>query len=94
MVSSREKLFQGATRVGEDFSRCTPTTASKTAYRCVGSYTLARGTIQFSGTIGAEVNPNRLRFVGGTGAYKDARGAVIADYNEAGTKAKETLTFT
>jgi hypothetical protein len=30
---------------------------------------------------------------GGTGDYKDARGTVLTEYNKAGTKAQETLTF-
>jgi hypothetical protein len=91
VVSSKEKLTQGTTRVGEDSSRCTP--ASKTTVRCVGSYTLTHGTLQFSGTIPRSGETNRLSVTGGTGVYKNARGTVVTEYNKAGTKAKETITF-
>jgi hypothetical protein len=30
---------------------------------------------------------------GGSGAYKSARGTVLTEYNKAGTRAKETLSF-
>ena len=89
--SSKEKLYQGTTKVGEDRSRCTET--SKTAVHCVGSYTLKHGTIQFSGTISNASDTNRLTITGGTGTYKGVRGTVLTEYNNAGTKAKETLTF-
>jgi hypothetical protein len=91
VISSKEKLFQGTTKVGEDSSRCTET--SSTATHCVGSYTLKHGTIQFSGTISNASDTNRLTITGGTGTYKGARGTVLTEYNKAGTKAKETLTF-
>jgi hypothetical protein len=91
VFSSKEKLFQGTTKAGEDSSRCTKT--SETAVRCTGSYTLTHGTIQFSGTISNASNTNRLTITGGTGSYKGARGTVLTEYNKAGTKAKETLTF-
>ena len=92
VFSSKERLFQGTTKVGEDSSRCTET--SSTATHCVGSYTLTHGTIQFSGTISNASDTNRLKITGGTGTYKGARGTVLTEYNKAGTKAKETLTFT
>jgi hypothetical protein len=92
VFSSKERLFQGTTKVGEDSSRCTET--SSTATRCVGSYTLKHGTIQFSGTISNASDTNRLKITGGTGTYKGAHGTVLTEYNKAGTKAKETLTFT
>jgi Dirigent-like protein len=91
VVSSKEKLTQGTTAIGEDFSRCAP--ASKTTVRCVGSYTLTRGTLQISGTIPASGDVNHLAVVGGTGAYRSAHGTVVTEYNKAGTKAKETITF-
>lgn len=91
VVSSKEKLSQGSTAVGEDSSRCTP--ASKTTVRCVGSYTLTHGTLQFSGTIPRSGETNRLSITGGSGAYKNARGTVLTEYNKPGTKAKETITF-
>jgi hypothetical protein len=90
--SSKEKLFQGTAKVGEDSSRCTET--SQTATHCVGSYTLKHGTIQFSGTISNASETNRLKITGGTGTYKGVAGTVLTEYNKAGTKAKETLTFT
>ena len=91
VVSSKEKLTQGSTPAGEDSSRCTP--ASRTTVRCVGSYTLKRGTLQFSGTISRSGGSNRLNVTGGTGSYENARGTVVTEYNRAGTKAKETITF-
>jgi hypothetical protein len=91
VVSSKEKLTQGTTPVGEDSSRCTP--ASKTTVRCTGSYTLKHGTLQFSGTISRSGATNHLSVTGGTGSYKNARGTVVTEYNRAGTKAKETITF-
>jgi hypothetical protein len=89
--SSREKLFEGSRKVGEDYSRCTEVSARST--RCVGSYTLSQGTIQFSGTISTAGDTNRLSITGGTGSYKDVRGTVLTEYNRSGTKAQETLTF-
>ena len=89
--SSREKLTQGSTRIGEDFSRCTSN--SKTTVRCSGSYTLSGGTFQIAGTISNDSNTNRLEITGGTGRYKGARGSVLTEYNRAGTSAKETITF-
>jgi hypothetical protein len=90
-VSSKEKLTQGTTAIGEDSSRCTP--ASKTTVRCVGSYTLTHGTLQISGTIPRAGNVNHLAVTGGTGSYKGVRGTGVTEYNKAGTKAKETITF-
>jgi hypothetical protein len=91
VFSSKEKVYQGATKVGEDQSRCTET--SNTAVHCVGSYTLKHGTIKFSGTISNASDTNRLKITGGTGTYKGARGTVLTEYNKAGTRAKETLSF-
>jgi hypothetical protein len=90
-VSSKEKLTQGTKAIGEDSSRCTP--ASKTTVRCAGSYTLTNGTLQISGTIPRAGDVNHLAVTGGTGSYKGARGTVVTEYNKAGTKAKETITF-
>jgi len=59
----------------------------------VGSHTLSGGTIDFSGTISTTTDTNRLSMTGGTGSYKNARGTVLTEYNRAGTKARETLTF-
>jgi hypothetical protein len=87
---SRETVFEGTTRVGEDSSRCTQ--ISKIQFHCVGSYALRRGTITFAGTTGIS-NSNRLAISGGTGAYRGVRGTVLTEFNKAGTKAKETLTF-
>jgi hypothetical protein len=91
VVSSKEKLTQGTTAIGEDSSRCMP--ASKTTVRCVGSYTLTRGTLQISGTIPRTGDVNHLAVTGGTASYKGAHGTVVTEYNRAGTKAKETITF-
>jgi hypothetical protein len=91
VFSSKERLFQGTTKVGEDSSRCTET--SSTATHCAGSYTLKHGTIQFSGTISNASDTNRLTITAGTGTYKGVHGTVLTEYNKAGTKAKETLTF-
>src|ERR1700759_3841135 len=90
VVSSKEKLTQGTTAIGEDSSTCTP--ASKTTVRCVGSYKLTHGTLQISGTIPRAGDVNHLAVTGGTGSYKGARGTVVTEYNKAGTKAKETIT--
>jgi hypothetical protein len=91
VFSSKEKVFQGTSQVGEDSSRCTE--RSKTMVHCIGSYTLTHGTIQFSGSISSSSNTNRLTITGGTGTYRGARGTVLTEYNRTGTKAKETLTF-
>jgi hypothetical protein len=90
--SSREKLYEGSTKLGEDSSSCTKKTSS--TVHCTGSYKLTHGTILFSGTISNSSNTNRLTITGGTGSYKNARGTVLTEYNTAGTKAKETITFT
>jgi hypothetical protein len=87
--TSKERLYEGAKRVGEDFSRCAP--VSKTMFHCVGSFAFARGTLQVSGTVPA--GDNKLAITGGSGIYKGARGTVSTDYNNTYTKAKETLTF-
>jgi hypothetical protein len=92
VVSSKEKLSQGGASVGEDSSRCTP--VSKTSVHCTGSYELTHGTLQFGGTIARSGAANRLAVLGGTGDYKGARGTVVTEYNKAGTRAKETITFT
>jgi hypothetical protein len=89
--SSREKLYEGSKKVGEDYSRCTEVSASAT--HCVGSYTLLHGTFQISGTISTSSDTNRLSITGGTGSYKGVRGTVLTEYNRAGTKAQETITF-
>jgi hypothetical protein len=91
VYSSKERVFQGTTKVGEDYSRCTE--ASRTAVHCVGSYTLQHGTIQFSGTISNASDTNRLTITAGTGNYKGARGTVLTEYNKAGTRATETIRF-
>jgi hypothetical protein len=91
VFSSKEKLSEGTTHVGEDSSRCTK--ASKGTLHCVGSYELTHGTLQFSGTIPAAENTNRLAITGGTGVYKGVRGTVLTEYNKPGTRAKETITF-
>jgi hypothetical protein len=92
VYSSRERLFVGASKVGEDSSRCV--LVSKTV-QCVGSYTLTRGTLKIAGTLTTPGNPLRitLKITGGTGSYKGARGMVVTVYNKTETKAKETLTF-
>jgi len=83
-------LYEGAKKVGEDYSRCTEVSASAT--HCVGSYTLSHGTFQISGTISTSSDTNRLSITGGTGSYKGVRGMVLTEYNRAGTKAQETIT--
>jgi hypothetical protein len=89
--SSKEKVYEGTTKVGEDSSTCTKRTSS--TIHCIGSYKLTNGTILFSGTISNSSNTNRLAITGGTGRYKNVRGAVLTEFNKAGTKAKETITF-
>ncbi len=89
--SSHERLYQGARKVGEDYSRCVP--ASRSTVRCTGSYTLTHGTFRISGTISNTSDTNRLAISDGTGVYKDRRGTVLTIYNRAGTKAAETITF-
>jgi hypothetical protein len=86
---SKEELFEGDKRVGEDVSRCSE--SSNEMFHCEGSYTLTHGTIKFAGTV--KSGNNRLAMTGGTGAYKSARGTVLTEFNKAGTRAKETLTF-
>ncbi|HXN37490.1 MAG TPA: hypothetical protein VN892_05605 [Solirubrobacteraceae bacterium] len=91
VYSSKEKVYERTEKLGEDFSSCTqPTSAT---YHCTGSYKLMHGTILFSGTISSSSNTNRLTITGGTGSYKDAKGTILTEYNKAGTKAKETITF-
>jgi len=92
VFSSREKVYQGSRKVGEDYSRCTEASNRRSTH-CVGGYTLSHGTIDFSGTISTTSDTNRLSMTGGTGSYKDARGTVLTEYNKAGTKALETITF-
>jgi hypothetical protein len=92
VFSSHEKVYEGSRKVGEDYSRCTEASNHRST-RCVGSYTLSHGTIDFSGTISTASDTNRLSMTGGTGSYKNARGTVRTEYNKAGTKAQETLTF-
>jgi hypothetical protein len=92
VVSSKEKVYSGTTKLGEDSSTCTKKTSSTT--RCTGSYKLMHGTFTFSGTISSTGDTNRLAVTGGTGSYKGVRGTVLTEYNKAGTKAKETITFT
>jgi hypothetical protein len=91
VFSSKERVFQGTTKVGEDYSRCTE--ASRTTVHCVGSYTLQHGTIRFSGTISNASDTNRLMITAGTGSYRGARGTVLTEYNKAETKARETISY-
>jgi hypothetical protein len=90
-VSSWEKLYEEGVKHGEDYSRCTPT--SQEEVHCVGRYMLERGEIAFAGSISKSSTINRLAITGGTGAYKHAHGTVLTEYNRAGTRAKETITF-
>ena len=92
VYSSKEKVFEGSTKLGEDVSNCTK--RSPSTVHCTGSYKLTHGTILFSGTISSSSDTNRLKITGGTGSYKNARGTVLTEYNKTGTKAKETITFT
>lgn len=62
--------------------------------RCTGSYTLAGGTLDISGTIPTTSDTNTLELTGATGRYKHARGHVRTTYNAAATRAVETLTIT
>jgi hypothetical protein len=50
VYSSRERLFVGTSKVGEDSSRCV--LVSKTV-QCTGSYALAHGTLKIAGTLTA-----------------------------------------
>jgi hypothetical protein len=92
VYSSRERLFVGTSKVGEDSSRCV--LVSKIV-QCTGSYTLAHGTLKIAGTLTSPTDPLRitLKITGGTGSYKGAHGTVVTVYNKTETKAKETLTF-
>jgi hypothetical protein len=90
-LSSHERLTQNGAHIGEDFSRCTP--SSRTTVRCSGSYTLSGGTFQIAGTISNDSDTNRLEITGGTGRYRGARGNVLTEYNRTGTSARETITF-
>jgi hypothetical protein len=92
VVSSKEKVYSGTTKLGEDSSACTKK-ASSTVH-CTGSYRLMHGTFTFAGTISSTGDTNRLAVTGGTGSYKGVRATVLTEYNKAGTKAKETVTFT
>jgi hypothetical protein len=89
--TTKEELFEGTRRIGEDVSRCSETSRNSNEFRCTGSYTLTRGTIDFAGTVRS--GSNRLAMTGGTGAYRGARGTVQTEYNKTSTRAKETLTF-
>ena len=92
VYSSKERVYEGTTKVGEDSSSCTKETSS--TVHCTGSYKLKHGTILFSGTISDTSDTNRLTITGGTGSYRNARGTVFTEYNRLGTKATETITFT
>jgi hypothetical protein len=91
-VSSHEKLSQGTKHVGEDLSSCVPN--SEKTVHCTGSYKLSQGTFSIAGTISKTGTTNRLQITGGTGPYKHAHGTVVTEYNRAGTRAKETISFT
>jgi hypothetical protein len=93
VFSSHEKVYEGSQKLGEDYSRCTEASNHRSTH-CVGSYTISGGTIDFAGTISTSSDTDRLAMTGGTGRYKDARGTVLTEYDKAGTKARETLTFT
>jgi hypothetical protein len=91
VYSSKEKVYEGSKKIGEDSSSCTKRSSS--TVHCVGSYRLTHGTISFAGTILNSSDTNRLAIISGTGSYKGARGTVSTEYNKAGTKAKETISF-
>jgi hypothetical protein len=90
-VTSRERVFQNGTRIGEDFSTCTKRPHG--TFKCQGEYTLTHGHLKFAGVIPGGTSTNTLAITGGTGRYSDARGHVRTEYNRTGTSAKETVTF-
>jgi hypothetical protein len=91
VYSSKERVYEGAKKIGEDSSSCTKRSSS--TVHCVGSYRFTHGTISFAGTISNSSDTNRLAIISGTGSYRGARGTVSTEYNKAGTKAKETISF-
>jgi hypothetical protein len=92
VYESTEKVSEDGKAIGQDTSRCVP--ASNHQTRCTGQYTLTHGTIDFGGTIPSGTNTNRLKIARGSGRYKQAQGTVLTEYNRAGTKAHETISFT
>jgi hypothetical protein len=91
VITSHESVSHAGRLVGQDFSRCEPTTTG--AAGCTGKYALTDGTITFAGTVLSEGRSNRLAITGGTGRYRHAEGTILTEYSANGTRANETITF-
>jgi hypothetical protein len=85
-----ETLKVGGKVVGHDKIVCKA--ASATRAQCAATFTFATGTFAVAGPLDPSKAKNNLPIVGGTGAYKGAKGALHLDFLSA-TRAVETYVF-
>jgi hypothetical protein len=85
-----ETLKVGGKVAGHDKITCT--LASAASARCTATFTFATGTLVVSGLLNTQKDKNNLAIVGGTGAYKGARGVLHLNFLSA-TRAVETYAF-
>jgi hypothetical protein len=71
--------IRGATVVGSGILQCWvgSTQGAQGAYLCQSSITLAQGQIDLAGTVVDGANRTVVAIVGGTGAYRGARGQAV-----------------
>jgi Dirigent-like protein len=85
-----ETLKVGGKVVGHDKITCKLSSATKA--QCTATFTFAAGTFTVAGPLNGEKAKNDLAIVGGTGAYKGAKGVLHLDFLSA-TRAVETYAF-
>ena len=84
-----ETLKVGGKVVGHDKIACKIAAASA---HCTATFTFATGTFTVSGPLNPSKTKNTLAIVGGTGAYKGAKGVMHLNFLSA-THAVETYVF-
>jgi hypothetical protein len=84
-----ETLKVGGKVAGHDKITCKVTAAGA---HCTATFTFATGTFMVSGPLDPQKAKNDLPIVGGTGAYKGAKGVLHLDFLSA-TRAVETYAF-
>jgi hypothetical protein len=84
-----ENLTSGGRKIGHDLLHCTMISAE--ADHCSATFTFSGGTVAVSGTDRNQTN-NQLRIVGGTGAYRGAKGT-LSLHAESGQRTVQTFAF-
>jgi hypothetical protein len=85
-----ENLKVGGKVVGHDKIACK--VGSGATAQCTATFTFATGTFTVSGPLNTSKAKNTLPIIGGTGAYKGAKGVLHLNFLSA-TRAVETYAF-